>query len=80
MVHVLLWHIAFLLFCVSVQDTGLLPLINETIHQPFTMFWPTDAAFNSLPEDGQKWLYHKEHQSKLVAYLKELMIRNLQVN
>ncbi|XP_015276350.1 PREDICTED: stabilin-1 [Gekko japonicus] len=60
-------------------DTGLLPLINEMIHHPFTMFWPTDAAFNSLPEDGQKWLYHKEHRSKLAAYLKELMIRNLRV-
>ncbi|XP_054832208.1 stabilin-1 isoform X3 [Eublepharis macularius] len=60
-------------------EAGLLPLINETIHQPLTMLWPTDVAFNSLPEDKQKWLYHKEHRSKLVAYLKQLMIRNLRV-
>ncbi|XP_077181928.1 stabilin-1 [Paroedura picta] len=67
------------IFSKLLVDTGLLPLINENINQPFTMFWPTDAAFNSLPEDGQKWLYHKEHRSKLAVYLKELMIRNLRI-
>ncbi|XP_048347256.1 stabilin-1 isoform X3 [Sphaerodactylus townsendi] len=61
------------------EEAGLLPLINEPTHQPFTMFWPTDAAFNSLPEDRKNWLYHKEHRSKLAAYLKQLMIRSVQV-
>ncbi|XP_053156108.1 stabilin-1 [Hemicordylus capensis] len=60
-------------------EAGLLPLVNETIHQPLTMLWPTDAAFNSLPENMQKWLYHKEHRSKLAAYLKGHMIRDMQV-
>uniref|UniRef100_A0A670IMJ0 Stabilin 1 n=1 Tax=Podarcis muralis TaxID=64176 RepID=A0A670IMJ0_PODMU len=55
---------------------GLLNLVNSTLHQPFTMLWPTDAAFNSLPEDMQKWLYHREHRSKLAAYLKGHMIRD----
>uniref|UniRef100_A0A803TKA8 Stabilin 1 n=1 Tax=Anolis carolinensis TaxID=28377 RepID=A0A803TKA8_ANOCA len=64
------------LFSVSVQETGLLNEVNNIFHQPFTMLWPTDAAFNSLPTEMKMWLYHKEHQSKLVAYLKGHMIRD----
>ncbi|KAH0630043.1 hypothetical protein JD844_012626 [Phrynosoma platyrhinos] len=59
-------------------EAGLLNVVNNTFHQPFTMLWPTDTAFNSLPTNMQKWLYHKEHRSKLVAYLKGHMIRDMQ--
>ncbi|KAJ7316744.1 hypothetical protein JRQ81_002906, partial [Phrynocephalus forsythii] len=62
------------------QETGLLSLVNNSIHQPFTMLWPTDAAFNSLPTQMQQWLYHKEHRNKLSAYLKGHMIRDLQAS
>ncbi|KAM6468194.1 stabilin-1 isoform 1-T1 [Liasis olivaceus] len=61
------------------KEAGLLNLVNNTFHQPFTMLWPTDAAFNSLPVEMQKWLYHKDHRSKLVAYLKGHMIRDTKV-
>ncbi|XP_044307442.1 stabilin-1 [Varanus komodoensis] len=57
------------------KEAGLLSVVNNTLHQPFTMLWPTDAAFNSLPLDMQKWLYHKDHRSKLAAYLKGHIIR-----
>uniref|UniRef100_A0A803SQ99 Stabilin 1 n=1 Tax=Anolis carolinensis TaxID=28377 RepID=A0A803SQ99_ANOCA len=59
-----------------ITETGLLNEVNNIFHQPFTMLWPTDAAFNSLPTEMKMWLYHKEHQSKLVAYLKGHMIRD----
>uniref|UniRef100_A0ABM5FKB7 Stabilin-1 n=1 Tax=Pogona vitticeps TaxID=103695 RepID=A0ABM5FKB7_9SAUR len=62
------------------QETGLLSLVNNSVHQPFTMLWPTDAAFNSLPTKMQQWLYHKEHRNKLSAYLKGHMIRDLRVS
>lgn len=55
-------------------------MVNNTFHQPFTMLWPTDAAFNSLPAEMQRWLYHKDHRSKLTAYLKGHMIRDIKVN
>ncbi|XP_039209832.1 stabilin-1 isoform X1 [Crotalus tigris] len=61
------------------KEAGFLSLINSTWHQPFTMLWPTDAAFNSLPAEMQKWLFHKDHRSKLVAYLKGHMIRDIKV-
>ncbi|KAF7249788.1 Stabilin-1 [Varanus komodoensis] len=62
------------------KEAGLLSVVNNTLHQPFTMLWPTDAAFNSLPLDMQKWLYHKDHRSKLAAYLKGHIIREKKVS
>ncbi|XP_013922233.1 PREDICTED: stabilin-1-like [Thamnophis sirtalis] len=61
------------------KETGLLNLVNNTLHQPFTMLWPTDEAFNSLPAEMQQWLYHKDHRSKLSAYLKGHMVRDIKV-
>uniref|UniRef100_A0A8C5QWV6 Stabilin-1 n=1 Tax=Leptobrachium leishanense TaxID=445787 RepID=A0A8C5QWV6_9ANUR len=62
------------------QDTKLLSLvINNKVHQPFTMLWPTNEAFESLPEEHKKWLYHTDHKDKLEAYLKVHMIRNTKI-
>ncbi|XP_053932500.1 stabilin-1 isoform X1 [Cuculus canorus] len=61
------------------QDTELLPLINDPLHRPFTMLWPTDAAFNALPEKNQRWLYHREHRDVLASYLKAHMIRDTKI-
>lgn len=58
----------------------LLPLISNPLHRPFTMLWPTDAAFNALPEKRQQWLYHREHRGMLASYLKAHMIRDTKVN
>ena len=62
------------------QDAELLPLISDPLHRPFTMLWPTDAAFNTLSEKRQKWLYHREHRDVLASYLKAHMIRDTKVN
>uniref|UniRef100_A0A8C3K8R3 Stabilin 1 n=1 Tax=Calidris pygmaea TaxID=425635 RepID=A0A8C3K8R3_9CHAR len=57
------------------QDAELLPLVSDPLHRPFTMLWPTDAAFNALSENRQKWLYRREHRDVLASYLKAHMIR-----
>lgn len=62
------------------QDAELLPLVSDPLHIPFTMLWPTDAAFNALSEERQKWLYHREHRDVLASYLKAHMIRDTKVN
>jgi len=62
------------------QDAELLPLISDPLHRPFTMLWPTDAAFNALSEKRQKWLYRREHRDVLASYLKAHMIRDTKVN
>uniref|UniRef100_A0A663EV22 Stabilin 1 n=1 Tax=Aquila chrysaetos chrysaetos TaxID=223781 RepID=A0A663EV22_AQUCH len=61
------------------QDAELLPLVNDPRHRPFTMLWPTDAAFNALSEKRQKWLYRREHRDVLASYLKAHMIRDTKV-
>uniref|UniRef100_A0A8B9GIG8 Stabilin 1 n=1 Tax=Amazona collaria TaxID=241587 RepID=A0A8B9GIG8_9PSIT len=58
------------------QDAELLPLVSDPLHRPFTMLWPTDAAFNALSEKRQKWLYRREHRDVLASYLKAHMIRD----
>uniref|UniRef100_A0A8C0FC42 Stabilin 1 n=1 Tax=Bubo bubo TaxID=30461 RepID=A0A8C0FC42_BUBBB len=61
------------------QDAELLPLISDPLHRPFTMLWPTDAVFNSLSEERQKWLYRREHRDVLASYLKAHMIRDTKI-
>ncbi|NXU52032.1 STAB1 protein, partial [Turnix velox] len=61
------------------QDAELLPLVNDPLHRPFTMLWPTDAAFNALSEKRQRWLYRREHRDVLASYLKAHMIRDTNI-
>ncbi|KAM6256750.1 stabilin-1 [Porphyrio hochstetteri] len=61
------------------QDAELLPLISDPLHRPFTMLWPTDAAFSALSENRQEWLYRREHRHVLASYLKAHMIRDTKI-
>lgn len=54
----------------SYQMAGLLPLLRDSFHRPFTMLWPTDSALQALPPDRQVWLYHKDHRDKLAAIVR----------
>ncbi|XP_041446960.1 stabilin-1-like [Xenopus laevis] len=63
------------MFLQLLKDSKLMPLVSDKSNQPYTMLWPTDRAFNSLPEERKNWLYHEEHRDKLQAYLKIHMIR-----
>lgn len=62
-----------------VQDAGLLPVLQMSVHQPFTMFWPTDEALNSLPPERQHWLTNPDHKEQLAATVKAHIIRNIKV-
>lgn len=62
-------------FLQLLQESNLMPLVRDKTHHPYTLLWPTDAAFNSLPEERKNWLYHEDHRDKLLAYLKGHMIR-----
>ncbi|XP_069062191.1 stabilin-1 isoform X1 [Pleurodeles waltl] len=69
----------FSIFSRLLQDANLLSLVTDPVHLPFTMLWPTDAAFGSLSENQQRYLYHEDHRDKLAAYLKVLMIRDVKI-
>lgn len=62
-----------------VQDAGLLPVLQMSIHQPFTVFWPTDEALNSLPAERQRWLSSPDHQEQLTATVKAHIVRSSRV-
>nr|XP_015202668.1 PREDICTED: stabilin-1 [Lepisosteus oculatus] len=64
------------IFSKLLQDAELLCMVQNALHQPFTMLWPTDEVFNGLPEERKKWLYSEDHRDKLAAYIKVHMIRD----
>ncbi|XP_006876089.1 PREDICTED: stabilin-1 [Chrysochloris asiatica] len=57
---------------------GLLPLLQDVSHRPFTMLWPTDSALQALPPERQAWLYHETHRDKLAAILRGHMIHSVE--
>ncbi|RXM34716.1 Stabilin-2 [Acipenser ruthenus] len=63
-------------FSKLLQDTNMLGLINNPIHQPVTLFWPTNRAMAALPKDQKDFLYNKENLNKLIEYLKYHIIRD----
>uniref|UniRef100_A0A3B4H8E6 Stabilin 1 n=1 Tax=Pundamilia nyererei TaxID=303518 RepID=A0A3B4H8E6_9CICH len=62
-----------------IEIAGLLPTLNMAVHQPFTVFWPTNKAMESLPPERQLWLIHPLHRDRLAATLKAHIIRNSKV-
>ncbi|KAI3369756.1 hypothetical protein L3Q82_024579, partial [Scortum barcoo] len=62
-----------------VEDAGLLPVLQMSLHQPLTMFWPTDEAINALSAERQRWLFSPDHQEQLAATVKAHIIRNSNV-
>uniref|UniRef100_A0A663ECU0 Stabilin 2 n=1 Tax=Aquila chrysaetos chrysaetos TaxID=223781 RepID=A0A663ECU0_AQUCH len=55
---------------------NLLGLINDPIHKPVTLFWPTDAAIRGLPQEQMDFLFKKTNTDKLVQYLKFHIVRD----
>lgn len=66
------------IFSRLVTVSGLLPMLQDASHRPFTMLWPTDSALKALPPNQQEWLYHEDHRDKLAAILRGHMIRNIE--
>ncbi|XP_063071302.1 stabilin-1 [Engraulis encrasicolus] len=63
-------------FSKLLKDTNLIALVENRQLQPFTMFWPTDAALNSLSAERKTWLYSEDHRDKLEAFLKAHMVKD----
>ncbi|KAG9337058.1 hypothetical protein JZ751_029826 [Albula glossodonta] len=66
----------YTIFSKLLQTANLMSMVQNHLHHPLTMLWPTDEVFNSLPEERKKWLYSEDHRDKLAAYLKAHIIRD----
>uniref|UniRef100_A0A4W4EY57 Stabilin 1 n=1 Tax=Electrophorus electricus TaxID=8005 RepID=A0A4W4EY57_ELEEL len=64
------------MFSKLLQKTNLMDMVHHTPFHPFTMFWPTDDAFNSLPDEQKNWLYSEDHRDKLAAFMKVHIVRD----
>lgn len=62
-----------------IEASGVLSVLEMSIHRPFTMFWPSDKAMTSLPVERQRWLTSPDHQEQLAAIVKGHIIRNAKV-
>ncbi|XP_066527436.1 stabilin-1 [Hoplias malabaricus] len=66
----------YTMFSKLLKQAKLMDMVQHARFYPFTMFWPTDNAFNSLPAEQQTWLYSEDHINKLQAYIKGHIIRD----
>uniref|UniRef100_A0A663LQ53 Stabilin 2 n=1 Tax=Athene cunicularia TaxID=194338 RepID=A0A663LQ53_ATHCN len=69
----------YILFSSLLEKNNLLGLINDPIHKPVTLFWPTDTAIRGLPQEQQDFLFKKSNTDKLVQYLKFHVVRDAAV-
>uniref|UniRef100_A0A8C9WI31 Stabilin 2 n=1 Tax=Scleropages formosus TaxID=113540 RepID=A0A8C9WI31_SCLFO len=67
-------------FSKLLEDTGVLNLLYDHLHQPVTLFWPTDRAMDSLPQAQKDFLYNNQNRAQLVEYLKYHVVRDVQTS
>ncbi|KAJ8333295.1 hypothetical protein SKAU_G00421910 [Synaphobranchus kaupii] len=66
-------------FTKLLEDTGVMSLLNDHIHQPVTLFWPTDKAMAALPQEQRDFLYSTQNRAQLQEYLKYHVVRDAMV-
>ncbi|XP_060766911.1 stabilin-1 isoform X5 [Neoarius graeffei] len=66
----------YTMFGKLLQKANLMTMLQHTAFHPFTIFWPTDKAVSSLPQEQKNWLYSEDHLDKLQAYLKFHIVRD----
>ncbi|XP_033017703.1 stabilin-2 [Lacerta agilis] len=60
----------YIMFYNLLESSGLMGLINDPLHQPVTLFWPSDKVIRDLPKDQQDSLFKMSNKEKLLQYLK----------
>uniref|UniRef100_A0A8C2IG73 Stabilin 2 n=1 Tax=Cyprinus carpio TaxID=7962 RepID=A0A8C2IG73_CYPCA len=58
------------------EDTDTLKLVMDPIHQPVTLFLPTDAAMATLAQEQKDFLYAMHNRDQLAEYLRYHIVRD----
>ncbi|KAI1882163.1 hypothetical protein AGOR_G00247840, partial [Albula goreensis] len=66
-------------FTKLLEDTNVMSLVTDHIHQPVTLFLPTDRAMAALPQQQKDFLYSLQNRAQLQEYLKYHIIRDAKV-
>ncbi|XP_026182637.1 stabilin-2 isoform X2 [Mastacembelus armatus] len=61
------------------QDTGVIDLVKDRIHQPLTVFLPSDGIMASLPQEQKDFLFHPDNRAQLVEYLKYHILQSQKI-
>ncbi|EMP23972.1 Stabilin-2 [Chelonia mydas] len=69
----------YIMFSNLLENAGLMSVINDPLHKPVTLFWPTDEALRALPKEQQDFLFKKSNKAKLVQYLRFHVIRDAKI-
>uniref|UniRef100_A0A673XNN0 Stabilin 2 n=1 Tax=Salmo trutta TaxID=8032 RepID=A0A673XNN0_SALTR len=67
------------LLCFSLQDTDVMAMVNDPLHQPVTLFLPSDRAMAALPQEQKDFLYNTQNRGHLLEYLKYHILRDTKV-
>ncbi|TSK13306.1 Stabilin-2 [Bagarius yarrelli] len=59
----------FKTFYKLLEDTEVIKQIQEPLHQPVTLFMPTDTTMEALPQAQKDFLYGLHNRAQLVEYL-----------
>ncbi|KAF7240662.1 Stabilin-2 [Varanus komodoensis] len=69
----------YIMFYNLLESSGTINVINDALHQPITLFWPTDKVIRALPNDQQDALFKMSNKEKLQQYLKYHIIGSTKV-
>lgn len=64
---------------VCLKETDTLKLVMDPIHQPVTLFMPTDIAMAALAQEQMDFLYAMHNRDKLAEYLRYHILRDTKV-
>ncbi|XP_065146012.1 stabilin-2 [Paramisgurnus dabryanus] len=69
----------FKTFYKLLEDTDVLKLVTDRIHQPVTLFLPTDGAMSALAQEQKDFLYGLHNREKLSEYLKYHIVHDTKI-
>ncbi|XP_029968953.1 stabilin-2 isoform X2 [Salarias fasciatus] len=62
------------------EDTGVMDMVNDVLHQPVTVFLPSDAVMASLPQEQKDFLFDQHNRPQLLEYLKYHIVQGQRVH